>query len=78
MKAFLTLLILLLTLGCSFGQQISLAGRVLDAKQVAVPFATVVLVVAGDSAVVGNVPGVISSDRTRPSRLTTNLRERPI
>lgn len=52
MKAFLTLLILLLTLGCSFGQQISLAGRVLDAKQVAVPFATVVLVVAGDSAVV--------------------------
>ena len=45
-------LILLLALGCGFGQQISVAGRVLDAKQRAVPFATVALVAADDSIVV--------------------------
>ena len=52
MKTCLTLLILLLALGRGFGQQLTVMGRVLDVKQEAVPFATVVLVVAGDSAAV--------------------------
>ncbi|MET4075305.1 carboxypeptidase regulatory-like domain-containing protein [Hymenobacter sp. UYCo722] len=52
MKTCFTFLILLLALGRGFGQQIPVAGRVLDAKQGAVPFATVVLVAAGDSAAV--------------------------
>ena len=52
MRAYLTFLILLLTIGRSSGQQAAVAGRVLDAKQGAVPFATVVLVVAGDSVAV--------------------------
>ena len=52
MKACLTLLILLLTLGRGFGQQILVAGRVLDAQQAAVPFATVLLTAVADSAVV--------------------------
>ena len=52
MKPSLTLLILLLTLGRGFGQQIPVAGRVLDSKLGAVPFATVVLVAAGDSVAV--------------------------
>ena len=52
MKACFTFLILLLALGRGFGQQIPVAGRVLDAKQRAVPFATVALVAADDSAVV--------------------------
>ena len=52
MKACFTFLILLLALGRGFGQQIPVAGRVLDAKQRAVPFATVALVAADDSVVV--------------------------
>ena len=52
MKPSLTLLILLLTLGHGFGQQIPVAGRVLDSKLGAVPFATVVLVAADDSVAV--------------------------
>ncbi len=52
MKACLTLLILLLALGRGFGQQILVAGRVLDAQQAAVPFATVLLTAVADSAVV--------------------------
>ena len=53
MKASFIFLILLLMLGgrC-LGQQVIVAGRVLDAKQGAVPFATVVLVGAGDSVAV--------------------------
>jgi Outer membrane protein beta-barrel family/Carboxypeptidase regulatory-like domain len=52
MKICFTFLILLLTLRQGFGQQLAITGRVLDIKKQAVPFATVVLVVAGDSAVV--------------------------
>ena len=52
MKTFLTLLILLLALGRGFGQQLPVTGRVLDAKRAPVPFATVVLTAATDSAVV--------------------------
>jgi outer membrane receptor protein involved in Fe transport len=52
MKTCFTLLILLLTLGRGFGQQIAVTGRVLDAQQAPVSFATVVLMTAVDSAVV--------------------------
>jgi hypothetical protein len=52
MRACLTFLILLMTLGRCLGQQVAVTGRVLDARREAVPFATVVLVAAGDSAVV--------------------------
>ena len=52
MKPFFTAVLFILTLGHCFGQQVAVSGRVLDALGGAVPFATVVLLAAIDSAVV--------------------------
>ena len=51
MKTCITLLMMLLTLGQGFGQQLNITGRVVDARQQPVPFATVLLTVVADSAV---------------------------
>ncbi|HEX8656640.1 MAG TPA: outer membrane beta-barrel protein [Hymenobacter sp.] len=51
MKSFFTIVLLILTLGCSFGQQLTVSGQVRDARGGAVPFATVALLAASDSAV---------------------------
>jgi hypothetical protein len=52
MKSYLTLLILLLTLSRSLAQTVPVTGQVLDAQQVVVPFATVILTAVPDSTVV--------------------------
>jgi outer membrane receptor protein involved in Fe transport len=72
MRACFTFIILLMTLGRCLGQQMAVTGRVLDAKREAVPFATVVLVAAGDSAAVdagrANEQGTYSLKAKRAGR----------
>ncbi|WP_161787233.1 outer membrane beta-barrel protein [Hymenobacter sp. IS2118] len=51
MKTCFIFLVLLLAMGRSFGQQLPVTGRVIDAQHRAVPYATVLLLAASDSVV---------------------------
>ncbi|WP_167855118.1 outer membrane beta-barrel family protein [Hymenobacter wooponensis] len=51
MKAYFTLLFLLVALGTSFAQQASVSGQVIDAQRRPVPFASIALLTATDSVV---------------------------